>query len=411
MTDIAPSPTPPATPASLPELSGQMADELARLEAELGEVDLLVEQAQDGGGPPRDATRRRGREAQHRHGGRRARRAAAWNPPSRPTSTAQLVLLTKRAALMESQVDVLEGKRRALDRYRDALAMYVEALTAFGDVPLAQRSAKTTPKLVADTSGVPPAVSRLLLGAQEDLRREIARAMHDGPAQSLTNIVLQAQIVERLVATDPAGAGGEVRQLVAMVQQTLEATKSFIFDVRPMVLDDLGLVPTLRRAARERGRRAGVPVEFDSMGHGPAPADGPRERAVPHPRRGDGRLSRRAGRPGLGPARLVRRARGARLGIAGDRRDAARTRRPTRPRDAQDLPPALAAMMADRRADARDAVEAAKRDAIVVLPPSTWREIQSRAATLGMCAELSADGAELRLVAEMPPMPVPPSKA
>ena len=51
-----------------------------------------------------------------------------------------------------------------------------------------------------------------------------------------------------------------------MVQQTLEATKSFIFDVRPMVLDDLGLVPTLRRAARERGRRAGVPVDFDSMG-------------------------------------------------------------------------------------------------------------------------------------------------
>jgi hypothetical protein len=68
------------------------------------------------------------------------------------------------------------------------------------------------------------------------------------------------------VTTDPAKAGHEVRQLVAMVQQTLEATKSFIFDVRPMVLDDLGLVPTLRRAARERGRRAGVPVEFDSMG-------------------------------------------------------------------------------------------------------------------------------------------------
>ncbi len=111
-----------------------------------------------------------------------------------------------------------------------------------------------------------PAVSRLLLDAQEDLRREIARAMHDGPAQSLTNIVLQAQIVERLVDQEPANAGTEVRQLVAMVQQTLEATKSFIFDVRPMVLDDLGLVPTLRRSARERGQRTGVPVEFDSMG-------------------------------------------------------------------------------------------------------------------------------------------------
>src|SRR5204863_1481617 len=90
-------------------------------------------------------------------------------------------------------------------------------------------------------SGVmPPAVSRLVLTAQEDLRREIARQMHDGPAQSLTNIVLQAQIVERLMAGDPDRARNEVKLLIGMVQQTLEATKSFIFDVRPMVLDDLG---------------------------------------------------------------------------------------------------------------------------------------------------------------------------
>ena len=114
---------------------------------------------------------------------------------------------------------------------------------------------------------MPPAVSRIVLDAQEDLRREIARAMHDGPAQTLTNIVLQAQIVERLVATDPALAPrASCACSIAMVQQTLEATKTFIFDVRPMVLDDLGLVPTLRRAARDRGRRAGVPVEFDSLG-------------------------------------------------------------------------------------------------------------------------------------------------
>ena len=90
--------------------------------------------------------------------------------------------------------------------------------------------------------------------------------MHDGPAQSLTNIVLQAQIVERLIDRDPAAARAEVRELVGMVQRTLDATKTFIFDVRPMVLDDLGLVPTLRRVARDRSRRAQVPVEFDSLG-------------------------------------------------------------------------------------------------------------------------------------------------
>src|SRR4029079_10109807 len=51
-----------------------------------------------------------------------------------------------------------------------------------------------------------------------------------------------------------------------MVQRTLDATKTFIFDVRPMVLDDLGLVPTLRRASRERRPRGGVKVEFASVG-------------------------------------------------------------------------------------------------------------------------------------------------
>ena len=179
----------------------------------------------------------------------------ALDPTIAADLNAQLVLLTKRSALMESQVDVLEGKRRALGRYRDALAVYVEALGAFGDVPLAPRPAKgaaAAAKALPDPNGVPPAVSRLLLGAQEDLRREIARAMHDGPAQSLTNIVLQAQIVERLLGRDPEGARGELRLLVQMVQQTLDATKTFIFEVRPMVLDDLGLVPTLRRAAYGR---------------------------------------------------------------------------------------------------------------------------------------------------------------
>lgn len=404
MTDLAPSPPPPT---SLPELSGRMADELAHLDAELGEVDLLIAQART------EATRHESRRAAAGEKLTTATTAATSagttiDPGVAADLNTQLVLFTKRAALMESQVDVLEGKRRALGRYHDALAMYVEALAALGDVPIPARPARgaaSAAKALPDPGGVPPAVSRLLLGAQEDLRREIARAMHDGPAQSLTNIVLQAQIVERLVATDPAKAGQEVRQLVAMVQQTLEATKSFIFDVRPMVLDDLGLVPTLRRAARERGRRAGVPVEFDSMGQ---------EQRLPMDLES-------------GLFRILDEAMAAYLGVRAERvslrldwsdqvearvsasRSAAETRPDSTPEVGSDadLPPALAAMMEDRRADARGAVEAAKRDAIVVLPPSTWREIQSRASTLGLVAELSHDGAELRLVGDLPPIAPP----
>ena len=104
------------------------------------------------------------------------------------------------------------------------------------------------------------------MAAQEEMRREIARQMHDGPAQSIANIALQAQVVERLFTRDPAQAEVELRELVTMVQGALEATKTFIFDVRPMVLDDLGLVPTLRRTAAERSRRSGMAVGFESVG-------------------------------------------------------------------------------------------------------------------------------------------------
>ena len=407
MTDAAP----PATqPKSLPDLAAHMADEVLQLDIELAEVDLLIAQAKTEAG--RHETRRAAAADKLVSATTTATSAGTTLEPTVAADlNAQLVTLTQRAALMESQVDVLEGKRRALSRFRDAMAVYNETISAYGDVPPPPpRPAKSAPaKQLADPSGVPPAVSRLLLGAQEDLRREIARAMHDGPAQSLTNIVLQAQIVERLVATDPSKAGNEVRQLVAMVQQTLEATKSFIFDVRPMVLDDLGLVPTLRRAARERGRRAGVPVDFDSLGA---------ERRLPMDlESGLFRILDEAMAAYLS-------ARAERVSIRLDWSDQVEARvsasrataelRPDLTPEAAadgDLPPALAAMMEDRRADARDAIEAAKREAIVALPPSTWREIASRASTLGIAAELSPDGAELRLVAGLPPTPDGPQGA
>ena len=400
---------PATTPLTLPALSERMAEELARLDLELGEIDLLIAQAK---------TEAERHETRRTAAGEKLASATAaatasgttLEPATAAELNAQLVLVTQRAALMVSQVDVLEGKRRALGRFRDALALYNESLSAYGDVAPPSKSSKLAVAKVADPSGVPPAVSRLLLGAQEDLRREIARAMHDGPAQSLTNIVLQAQIVERLVESDPARAGNEVRQLVAMVQQTLEATKSFIFDVRPMVLDDLGLVPTLRRAARERGRRAGVPVEFDSLG--------PEQRLPMDLESGLFRiideamsayLSARADRVSikLDWSEQVEAVVTASRATAAAGADLT----PDAESEAADLPPALAAMMEDRRADARDALEAARREAIVVLPPSTWREIQSRAATLGIAAGLSADGAELRLVADLPPVADPATEA
>ncbi|MEO5885839.1 MAG: histidine kinase [Candidatus Limnocylindrales bacterium] len=397
---------PDETPSPAVDLGGfttRLEDDLVTLDAELGEVDSLVTQA---------------RAESVRHDARRtaaSEKIAALPPDGAPKErldlTTSLVTLTRRAALMESQVDVLEGKRRALLRYRAAIAAYLDAARGLDPAAIEAHASVEAALAAANAmdAPMPVAVSRLVLSAQEDLRREIARAMHDGPAQSLTNIVLQAQIVERLVERDPASASGEVRQLKAMVQQTLDATKSFIFDIRPMVLDDLGLVPTLRRATRERGRRVGVPVEFESLGQ---------DRRLPMDlesgffRMLDEAL---AGYVGAGPDRVTLRldwAEQLEARIAATRAVATRARSHDAAdipvaADGKDLPPALAAMMEDRRADERDAEEAAVREAIVALPSAMWREIQSRAASIGVTAELLADGGELRLVADIPALTGP----
>jgi len=398
--------TEPPAPASLSELSARMSEEAVRLDKELGEVELLISQART------EATRHETRRAAAAEKLTVALAAATARGEVADTTelNAQLVLMTKRAALMETQVDVLEGKQRALTRFRDSIAGYAQALQAVpaggaeaaGPPTKGRKGSGTNAAAVDPIGSLPPAVSRLLLGAQEDMRREIARAMHDGPAQSLTNIVLQAQIVERLVRTDPARAAAEVGQLVAMVQQTLDATKSFIFEVRPMVLDDLGLVPTLRRAARDRGRRAGVPVEFESMGQ---------DRRMPMDlESGLFRILDEA-LAGYLDARAERVT--FKLDWSADQIDAAMYAMRTAAETAKaapetaagkDLPPALAAMMEERRADARSAAEHAQRDSIVALPQSTWREIQGRAATLGLTVDLSPDRSEFRLLAELPPV-------
>jgi two-component system sensor histidine kinase DegS len=355
--------------------------------------------------------------------------AGQIDPMELADQNAQLVGLTRRAIVMGSQVDVLNGKVKILRRYRDGLASLDASLRELPDgglVPLLPPSivvADDAPEggEVLGAGGtdsairVSPAVSRLILAAQEDLRREIARAMHDGPAQSLTNIVLQAQIVDRLMSTDPAAATAEIRELIAMVQTTLDATKSFIFDVRPMVLDDLGLVPTVRRSARDRGRRANIPVDFDSMGTDrrlPMDLESGVFRMIE-----ESLAAYLAGRPERVAVRLdwtpttleavVRSIRESTADVAAvpepgtpDGAEANRGRGKGKGRPEPAMPAALAAMIEDRRDEHAAAVAAST--APVVLPLKTWRDVQARAASLGARAELSEDGSEVRMIADLP---------
>jgi two-component system sensor histidine kinase DegS len=145
----------------------------------------------------------------------------------------------KRLFMMKGQLEKLQSDQKNLQKYADFLRRTVEATSALsledvgishGAAPLASRTAIVR-----------------IIEAQENQAMDLARRMHDGPAQNLTNLILQAEICERFFETDVEKARAELAHLKEAVNATFQTTYNFIFDLRPMMLDDLGLVPTLKR--------------------------------------------------------------------------------------------------------------------------------------------------------------------
>ncbi|NMB12265.1 MAG: histidine kinase [Firmicutes bacterium] len=105
-----------------------------------------------------------------------------------------------------------------------------------------------------------------IIQAQEDERRRVARDIHDGPAQSMANVVLRAEICERLLDAERNELAQELAELKTMVKKTLVDVRRIIFNLRPMALDDLGLAPTLRRFMESVREETGIAADLIVLG-------------------------------------------------------------------------------------------------------------------------------------------------
>jgi two-component system sensor histidine kinase DegS len=116
------------------------------------------------------------------------------------------------------------------------------------------------------------AKNRQLIGlkiilAQEDERKRIAREIHDGPAQSLANLVVRTEIAERMLETNDLEAiRSELIDLKVQIRLGLGEIRKIIFNLRPMALDDLGLVPTLRKFVQDFEENTRIRSVFDTSG-------------------------------------------------------------------------------------------------------------------------------------------------
>ena len=236
------------------DTAADLVTEQAKITAEIRELDLLVESTQT------EVNRLKAREDQTKVRVDEVR----GNPGNFQReeifgATDEHASAISRRMTMEGQLGALQGKRKLLDRTR---TLITQAQTHVRDAANAASPAASDAPPVIDEGKLLQAV----VDTQEAERKRIARQVHDGPAQAMANVVLQSEISERLFEVDPQRSRTELAALRTMVNKTLQELRGFIFELRPMILDDLGLVPTMRRYVQTLIDKHGVRIDFSSTG-------------------------------------------------------------------------------------------------------------------------------------------------
>ena len=106
-------------------------------------------------------------------------------------------------------------------------------------------------------------VQMRIVQAQEAERSRLAQEVHDGPAQALSNAIFQVEYIERVVEEDSRLAKTELRFLRELLRRELGDVRSFISQLRPPLLVELGLDGAIREAADRMSDLMGIPVSLD----------------------------------------------------------------------------------------------------------------------------------------------------
>ncbi len=155
----------------------------------------------------------------------------------------------QRLFVMRGQIEKLQSEQIQLRKYQ----AFLDKAKKMNDV--ASSASPVKKGSASDTV-------QMLINAQEVERQRLSRQMHDGPAQALSNFILQTEIAMRLFDVDQTRAKDELGNLKNSAMVTFQRVREFIFELRPMMLDDLGLVPTITRYVESYKAQTGLDIDL-----------------------------------------------------------------------------------------------------------------------------------------------------
>jgi two-component system sensor histidine kinase DegS len=161
----------------------------------------------------------------------------------------------QRLFVVRGQVEKLESEKVHLQRQIELLEI-VESVLA--EEPVSIKKTQVAPNTIE--------MLERLIQAQEAERLRLSRQMHDGPAQALSNLILETEIAMRLFDVNKEEAYKELGELRESASKTFQQVRDFIFELRPMMLDDLGLIPTVKKYTSAIQDLSGNSIRFGVTG-------------------------------------------------------------------------------------------------------------------------------------------------
>lgn len=161
----------------------------------------------------------------------------------------------QRLFVVRGQVEKLRSDKQHLQTKIELLEM-IENLMA--DEPVSLKPPKSETATIE--------LLEMLIQAQEAERLRLSRQMHDGPAQALSNLILETEIAMRLFDVNKEEAFQELTTLRDSASKTFQQVRDYVFELRPMMLDDLGLVPTIKKYTSALQDNSGSTIRFGTTG-------------------------------------------------------------------------------------------------------------------------------------------------
>ncbi|MED3600926.1 two-component sensor histidine kinase DegS [Bacillus subtilis] len=157
----------------------------------------------------------------------------------------ELTMIQQREKQLRERRDDLERRLLGLQEITERSESLVSQITVV--LNYLNQDLREVGLLLADAQAKQDFGLRII-EAQEEERKRVSREIHDGPAQMLANVMMRSELIERIFRDRGAEDGfQEIKNLRQNVRNALYEVRRIIYDLRPMALDDLGLIPTLRK--------------------------------------------------------------------------------------------------------------------------------------------------------------------